>query len=208
MNHQIVLTSSFDCNCRLPNFVLLWRSVGLDCQYFDSEKQKFRQIKANRAADPDKEVICVLSNLAVRRDKRKQKIAQKLLTACENYIKVRYDDTYIYHWCNFEWRNFDWLLHFLLQRQNRITRTGISTKFISKLIQLIQSPRDCTLNKVRSNLCWPTTKLFNFLYESVQNLTILILLNRLQVDFRRSWRHMCGIWWLQSEDPRVHELLL
>jgi ribosomal protein S18 acetylase RimI-like enzyme len=65
------------------------RSVGLDCQYFDSEKQKFRQIKSNKPADPNREVICVLSNLAVRRDRRKQKIAQKLLLACENYIKVK-----------------------------------------------------------------------------------------------------------------------
>lgn len=64
------------------------RSVGLDCQYYDREKQKFRQIKANKAVDPGREIIVVLSNLAVRRDRRKQKIAKKLMIACENYIKV------------------------------------------------------------------------------------------------------------------------
>jgi ribosomal protein S18 acetylase RimI-like enzyme len=62
--------------------------VSLDCQYFDREKEKFRVIKSNKVVDPNKEVIVVLSNLAVRRDRRKQKIAQKLLQACENYIRV------------------------------------------------------------------------------------------------------------------------
>lgn len=62
--------------------------MSLDCQYFDREKEKFRVIKSNKVVDPNKEVIVVLSNLAVRRDRRKQKIAQKLLQACENYIRV------------------------------------------------------------------------------------------------------------------------
>ena len=65
-----------------------YSSVSLDCQYFDREKEKFRVIKSNKVVDPNKEVIVVLSNLAVRRDRRKQKIAQKLLQACENYIRV------------------------------------------------------------------------------------------------------------------------
>ena len=69
-------------------FAICHRSVGLDCQYFDRETQKFRQIKANKAVDPNREIIAVLSNLAVRRDRRKQKIAKKLMIACENYIKV------------------------------------------------------------------------------------------------------------------------
>ena len=77
--------SSLSVNCLLFDH----RSVGLDCQYFDREKQKFRQIKANKAVDPDREIIAVLSNLAVRKDRRKQKIAKKLMIACENYIKVR-----------------------------------------------------------------------------------------------------------------------
>jgi ribosomal protein S18 acetylase RimI-like enzyme len=68
--------------------VTYYSSVSLDCQYFDREKEKFRVIKSNKVVDPNKEVIVVLSNLAVRRDRRKQKIAQKLLQACENYIRV------------------------------------------------------------------------------------------------------------------------
>ena len=61
----------------------------MDCQYFDKETQKFRQIKTNKAVDTDREITVVLSNLAVRRDRRNQKIAKKLLAACENYIKVQ-----------------------------------------------------------------------------------------------------------------------
>ena len=61
----------------------------MDCQYFDPEKQKFRQISGNKIVDTNKVINVVLSNLAVRRDRRKQKIALKLMQACENYIKVR-----------------------------------------------------------------------------------------------------------------------
>ena len=73
---------------RIMILVTYHSSVSLDCQYFDREKEKFRVIKSNKVVDPNKEVIVVLSNLAVRRDRRKQKIAQKLLQACENYIRV------------------------------------------------------------------------------------------------------------------------
>ena len=45
-------------------FCLLFRSVGIDCQYFDSKFSKFRSIKANREADPSKEIVVVLANLA------------------------------------------------------------------------------------------------------------------------------------------------
>eukprot|EP00596_Hydrurales_sp_CCMP1899_P007695 CAMPEP_0119054012 /NCGR_PEP_ID=MMETSP1177-20130426/74794_1 /TAXON_ID=2985 /ORGANISM="Ochromonas sp, Strain CCMP1899" /LENGTH=194 /DNA_ID=CAMNT_0007034119 /DNA_START=51 /DNA_END=632 /DNA_ORIENTATION=+ len=66
-------------------------SVGLDCQYYDEVKQKFKQIKQVKsgAVDEKRTIIPVISNLAVRRDRRKQGIAKKLMLACEAYIKAQ-----------------------------------------------------------------------------------------------------------------------
>ena len=38
--------------------------MGLDCQYFDVNNNRFRPVKANREIDTTKEIVVVLANLA------------------------------------------------------------------------------------------------------------------------------------------------
>ena len=54
----------FSSSITLFSPYLFTRSVGIDCQYFDSKFNKFRSIKTNREVDPDKEIVVVLANLA------------------------------------------------------------------------------------------------------------------------------------------------
>lgn len=64
-------------------------AVGLDCQYFDEEEQKFKMFKPSRA-DEDKgqrEIVVVLANLTVRRDRRKKGIAKHLMQAAEQFVR-------------------------------------------------------------------------------------------------------------------------
>jgi GNAT superfamily N-acetyltransferase len=65
-------------------------AVGLDCQYFDAEENKFQMFKPSRA-DQDRggqEIVVVLANLTVRRDRRKKGIAKKLVLAAEQFVRT------------------------------------------------------------------------------------------------------------------------
>ncbi|KAJ1418319.1 acyl-CoA N-acyltransferase, partial [Ochromonadaceae sp. CCMP2298] len=64
--------------------------VGLDCQLFDQKGRKFSKLKPGVVVDSNGmsdrgEVAVVLSNLAVRVDKRGQGVASQLIGVCEDF---------------------------------------------------------------------------------------------------------------------------
>jgi len=65
-------------------------SLGLDCQILDKKSNKFKKVTSSSIsflADDSEEVVIVLSNLAVRPDKRKLGVARMLLEESEGVVK-------------------------------------------------------------------------------------------------------------------------
>lgn len=66
------------------------RSIGLDCRIYNAEEQRIIEMKNSRGPfAADEQVVVVLSNLAVRVDKRGIGCAKKLIQACEPLVRVR-----------------------------------------------------------------------------------------------------------------------
>lgn len=63
-------------------------TVGMDCQFLNVNKKKFKMITENSITfqDDEQEPVLCLANLAVRRDKRKLGIGKQMMIACENYV--------------------------------------------------------------------------------------------------------------------------
>jgi hypothetical protein len=74
----------------------LSRSVGLDCQVINRQSKKFSTFKPISVSKKDKddeivdtrEIVYILANLAVRRDKRKAGIAKALMRATDSFVAV------------------------------------------------------------------------------------------------------------------------
>lgn len=63
------------------------RAIGVDCQYYFPTRKKFKQIRIAENAE-DVEIVPVLANLAVRKDRRGRGYAKELLRTAEGYVKV------------------------------------------------------------------------------------------------------------------------
>jgi len=66
-------------------------SLGLDCQIFDKKEKKFRKLTSSSISflseDSEEVVVVVLSNLAVRPDKRKLGVARRMMEESERLVK-------------------------------------------------------------------------------------------------------------------------
>ena len=78
-------------------------SIGCDCQVLNKSKKRFKPLKGDSPnslypfleADGVEEVVCVMANLAVRRNRRGLGIAQKLISAAEDNVR-RWGFEYLY----------------------------------------------------------------------------------------------------------------
>jgi len=100
----LILSALYSYYC---NSYTLHSVVGLDCQLYQSRRQKlsklprdyFSKMKAKMLVSEEKDVsdsddskfaaiVLVLANLSVRIDQRKKGIARTLLKACDDFTKV------------------------------------------------------------------------------------------------------------------------